>query len=174
MGCWVLQYIVIPLVSALIGGGLTLVGVRATIKHGDKIRNDDHERETKVQAKPILINYPPEQASVTHSTTFSFSAPVNSIKTHSLRALVKNTDNGILFLDSFESEDKQYLPQCNSAVDKNEAFIIVLHVPKGETLTKWRIHCHDIYGTKYYYDAEYGQDNDKQQRILIGNIQAEE
>lgn len=55
MGCWVLQYIVIPLVSALIGGGLTLVGVRATIKHGDKIRNDDHEWEMKIHAKPILI-----------------------------------------------------------------------------------------------------------------------
>ena len=160
----------INLASAVIGGLIALGGVIITLRTEATAR----KQERIDNAKPIMINYPsraiPDQAHVPH---YHFWAS-DDTELKKLYGAFKNTDNGIMFLDSFESESKQYLPQRNSAVDKNEAFIIVLHAPKGETLTKWRIHCHDIYGTKYYYDAEYGQDNDKQQRILIGNIQAEE
>lgn len=155
MGCWVLRDIVIPLVSALIGGGLTLVGVRATIKHGDKTRNDDHEREMKMQAKPILVNFPPEQDPIAHATTFSFSAPGDSTKTHSMRAIVKNTDNGIAFLDKITSHNATYYPGKNCTMDKGTvAFLEFFPADRKEDLQDITLHLHDLYGNSYRYGLE--------------------
>ena len=158
MGCWVLRDIVIPLVSALIGGGLTLFGVWATIKHGDKIRIDDHEREMKIQAKPILINFPPEQDPIAHATTFSFSAPGDSVKAHSIRAIVKNTDNGIAFLDNITTHNVIYYPGNNSTVDKGTvAFLEFFPADKKEGMQDIKLHLHDLYGNPYCYDLNYIQ-----------------
>ena len=154
MGCWVLRDIVIPLATALIGGGLTLLGVLVTIKHGDKVRMDDNKREAIIQAKPILINFPPEQDPIAHATTFSFSAPGDSVKAHSCRAIVKNTDNGIAFLDSITSHNAIYYPEKNnSTMDKGTvAFLEFFPADQKEDLQDIKLHLHDLYGNPYCYD----------------------
>lgn len=154
-------------ISAFIGGLIALVGVVITLRHEAEVQ----KKERIDRAKPIMINYParavPERGRVPH---YHFRAS-EDISPSELYGVFKNTDNAVLFLDSIETETKQYFPQRNSAVDKNAAFIIALHIVEGETLKQCRIHCHDIFGHKYFYEAEYDYDNDREKRILVGNIQ---
>ena len=155
-------------ISAFVGGLIALVGVVITLRHEGK-----SQKEERIdRAKPIMINYPakavPDRAHVPH---YHFRASEGTVPSEKY-GVFKNTDNGILFLECIRTETKEYFPQRNSAVAKNEAFIVILHLAEGETLTECRIYCHDIFGNKYYYDAQYDYDSDKERRILIGNIQA--
>ena len=155
-------------ISAFIGGLIALVGVIITLRHEIKVQKE----ERVDRAKPIMINYPlraiPDRAHVPH---YDFRTSEET-KAPAIYGSFKNTDNGLLFLDCIETDTKKYYPQRNSAVDKNTAFIVSIEVTEGETLTQFRICCHDIFGHKYFYEAEYTCDNDKANRILIGNIQS--
>ena len=48
--------IIIPLLAAFIGGGMTLFGVKQTIRHENELRQEDYRRSQKQNAKPLLIN----------------------------------------------------------------------------------------------------------------------
>ena len=155
------------LIAALIGVFGALAGVITTAV----IENKRRRKELVDKAKPIIINCPINAIKDrVHVPRYAF---LNSDDkgVDSFYGFYKNTDNGIVFLDSIETETKKYLPQRNSAVDKNSTFIIELSIVEGETLKKCRIHCHDIFGNKYYYDAEYVYDHGIK-HLLIGNLQS--
>lgn len=154
-------------ISAFVGGLIALVGVVITLQHEAKVQKE----ERIYRAKPIMINYPiraiPDRAHIPH---YHFKTDEGkSLK--EMYGFFKNTDNALLFLDYIETETKKYLPQRNSAVDKNTVFIIALHIAQGETLKQCRIYCHDIFSNKYSYEAEFDLENEDLKRILIGNIQ---
>lgn len=155
------------LIAALIGVFGALAGVITTAV----IENKRRRKELVDKAKPIIINCPintiPDRAHIPH---YVFRNSDNK-GVGRYYGIYKSTDNGIVFLDSIETETKNYLPQRNSAVDKNSTFIVELNIVEGETLKKCRIHCHDIFGNRYYYDADYVYDNGMRQ-LLIGNIQS--
>lgn len=166
MKSWVYQNSAV-LIAALIGVFGALAGVIITAY----IENGRRRKELLDKAKPIIINHPinavPDRAHIPHYV-FRNSTDKDEDEFY---GLFKSTDNGIVFLDSIETETRQYLPQRNSAVDKNTVFIIALHIVQGETLKQCRICCHDIFGNKYYYDAEFTYENGIKQ-LLIGNIQS--
>lgn len=136
------------LIAALIGVFGALLGVLITLLVESNLRR----KELKDKAKPIVINY------IHNDTTKKLSGFVfksDSSDSNSIIGCFKNTDNGVLFLDYVETETKRYYYSNNSAVDKNTVFLIELKGTSGENLKKCFIHCHDIYGTPYKYNAKF-------------------
>ena len=161
--------VIMPLASAGIGGLLALVGVRITLKHEKKERKE----EQIDKAKPIVINY--MQLATDKSCSYPKYVFSNDEKAvdKGITGIFKNTDNGILFFDYIETETKKYYPQHSSAVDKNTVFYVNIKIVNGETLKKCVFHCHDIFGTKYYYEVSFCFELGRQSELLIGNIHKE-
>ena len=158
--------IIIPLSSAVIGGILALIGVFITLSHERKER----KKEQKDKVKPIIINYMANTARKdTQALKFLFEADEKP-RSRDIIGVFKNTDNGILFIDYIETETKKYYTEHSSVVDKNTVFYIYLSITNGETLKKCIIHCHDIFGTKYYYEGRFNFSDNRQSEIMIGNI----
>ena len=158
--------IVVPLLSAVIGGALTLLGVIKTLKNENKIIREERNEKSK----PVLINYmcSLEKQKNIPKYVFVSDGPETEI---SIKGIFKNTDCGIAFIDKIVTENKTYFPKETSTVDKNTTFIIELHNLDGESLKSCRIFCHDILGNGYYYDAKFVLDNKWGSEIEIGNIQ---
>jgi len=164
--CFWVSDVVVPLLSSVIGGVLTLLGVKITLKN----EKQAIEQERREKVKPILINY-----------TCAFNGEENVLPKYrftsdgedgetSIKGLFKNTDCGIAFIDKIVTEKKIYFSTSNSVVDKNTAFVIELHNLANETLKFCQIFCHDILGNEYYYDAKFTIDINKKSKIEIGNI----
>lgn len=164
---WII-YVLIPLISAIIGGGLTLAGVVVTINWETKQK----KQEEIEKVKPIIINY--DYAAIESNERFpifNFYAVDDSVKTeHVFDCLFKNTDNGILFFDYIESERKKYLTFDGAAVDKNTVFCVIIRNIIGESLKGFKIYCHDILGNEYYYEAKYNPKHRSNGDLIIGTI----
>ena len=164
--CFWISDVVVPLLSSFIGGALTLLGVKITLKN----ENQAIKQERMEKVKPILINYTcafdgEEDILPKYRFTSDGEDVGNPIK-----GVFKNTDCGIAFIDKIVNEKTIYLPKSNSAVDKNTAFVIELHNLANETLRFCQIFCHDILGNEYYYDAKFMFGFNKKSKIEIGNI----
>ena len=158
--------VVMPSLSAIIGGMLALFGVWITLRHEKKER----KLEQIDKAKPIIINYMVHAIeNKLHIPKYLFSSCEESVGKE-ITGVFKNTDNGILLFDCIETETKKYYPQHSSAVDKNTVFYVLLDITKGETLKKCIFHCHDIFGTQYTYEAVFCFESGRQSEIIIGNI----
>lgn len=164
---WI-TYILIPLISALIGGGLTLAGVIVTIKWEAK-----HKKKEEIEkVKPIVINATspmiPKDSKI---FCYTFESQ-GDLQKHEVFAVFKNTDNGILFFDLIKTANKEYYPIDGATVDKNTFFYISLKSIVGDTMEKCDIYCHDIYGNKYVYNGYFNFDSDKTRYsdIIIGEI----
>jgi hypothetical protein len=161
--------VIMPLSSAFIGGLLALIGVGITLNHEKKER----KKEQLDKAKPIIINY------MLHAVDKNQPIPkyiFSNQKTEggkNITGIFKNTDNGILFFDYIETETKIYHPKHSSAVDKNTVFYVIIDIVSGETLKKCIFHCHDIFGTKYCYEASFCFESGRQSELMVGNIQTE-
>ena len=118
---WI-TYVLIPLVSALIGGGLTLAGVIVTIKWESKLK----KQEEIDRVKPIIISVE-EQSLSKHERVYDCVFYSNGDSNETLNGVFKNTDNGILFIDMLESTSKTYRPLRVITVDKNTYFRIILN-----------------------------------------------
>lgn len=87
-----------------------------------------------------------------------------------LKILLKNTDNGIAFIDKIQTENKAYFPQKNATIDKNTLFVIELGIVQGENLKEIELHCHDIYGKRYYYDIIFDNNRKQESNFILGDI----
>ena len=173
---WVTD-IIVPLLAALIGGGMTLIGVIITIRHDNKNREEDRKRELIQRAKPILINYAGHRGAETTVLYFSESGKEEGGKT--IFGSFKNTDNGILTVDKIvaASGNLTYLPVAYSTVDKNTAFIIGITLANyKETFDGWTMYVHDIYDNPYCYRMKFNEKrtSDASYILLSGTIYSPE
>ncbi len=157
----------VPLISAFIGGIFALFSVVATLRHEKK----ELKLERIEKAKPIVINYMPNAIENKNTTPrYTFVSDGEDIG-EQIIGIFKNTDNGLLFLDKISTEVKTYYPKNNNfVVDKNTAFVVILSNLSKENLKSCKIYCHDIFGTQYYYDAEFCFNGSSASEIIIGNI----
>ena len=101
--------------TAIIGGGLTLIGVAWTIKKN----NDDRKLDQKASVKPLL--YP-----ISHMSDYNYKEAVelyfyksaNNEKELFL-GIIKNTDNGILIVKEALINDERYVMDFPVVLDKN-------------------------------------------------------
>ena len=162
-----LSDIIMPLLSAGIGGLVTWLGVKTTLKN----ENQAIKEERIEKSKPILINHTCAfDGEEDVMPKYTFASDGNESKA-CIRGIFKNTDCGIAFIDKITTEKNTYLPQGNSTVDKNTPFVIELNNLSNETLKFCRIFCHDILGNSYCYDGKFVFDANRKSKIEIGNIQ---
>ena len=101
--------------TAIIGGGLTLIGVAWTIKKN----NDDRKHDQQASVKPLL--YP-----IAHMSEYNYKEAVelcfyklsNDGKELFL-GVIKNTDNGILIVKEALINNERYMMDFPVVLDKN-------------------------------------------------------
>lgn len=138
--------IVVPLVSALIGGGLTLVGVIFTIRSQNK---KDYIAK-KASARPWIFSctkYLPGDSKI-----YSMYPDMGFSPNMFISGIIKNTDNGILILNYVQSETTKYTPNDDNVVEKNSSIQLVIYLKNQvETLKDLHLYIKDIYGNQYRY-----------------------
>ena len=145
--------IVIPLVSAAIGGGLTLLGVWFTLRNQTK----KEERQRRLNVKPILLSYDKRRGLCNESLQvyrMEIGGTLTAADDPFATVYIKNTDNGVACLNRIETENNQYFPSCGNIVEKNELVqvVVVLANDCTETLKKPCLIVDDIYGNSYKYE----------------------
>lgn len=141
--------IVIPLVSSLISGILTVIGVGLTIKH----ENKKDKRILKLSNKPIFYRIDPMQeydykSAVDYQFNFNCS---NRIK--EIYGIFKNTDNALLLLNYISVNGKKYFPNFGDVIDKNVIFNICVNCEENINSETEVIMCiRDVLNNEYRYN----------------------
>ncbi len=140
--------IFIPLLSAFIGGFITLAGVWLTI-HRDKKRDEDNKKQS---VKPWIYSLDPfEDYDHTNVSKYIMATSSDLNNTHLFQIIIKNTDNAICVLDEFVTEKKRYIPIRGKVVDKDRVIYLNIQIEEGETLKDMYLYVKDIYGNRYKY-----------------------
>ena len=144
----VITDIVVPVCSALLGGGLTLLGVYLTIRKQDK---KDSEAK-KLSVRPWIFSCESEYSPSGHAECIMVSDADSS--SARIAGNIKNTDNGILILDYVKSENVIYKPNnSNFVVEKNKKIELLVFLKDGvETLKDLYLYIKDVYGNQYRYE----------------------
>ena len=118
------------LISALISVFGALLGVIIMLI----VEGHRRKTEEKAKAKPIVINY-----SLGHVMKKEEGFPNYIFESEgdceaTITGVFKNTDNGILFIDFIDTENKRYCSKHPVVVDKNTIFHITLSGVNGDSL----------------------------------------
>lgn len=155
---WWLTDIVIPIICALIGGGLTMMGVRQSLK----AQKDENERMRIEEAKPYLFAEHPMRAPAWDNIPQLTLEPTTEGNRcdYPMQCYVKNSDNGIAVVKKVTTNNNIYIPTVGNIIDKScVTGLNILLVDKTETMCGWKLFVEDIYGNEYCY-----------QLILDGNM----
>jgi hypothetical protein len=155
----ILQYIVMPIISAIIGGLLTFLGVRYTIKH-EQIKNDKNE---KLLNKPYLKVSYQKGAENVYSDYITDTFDQNKIdfdKTKHFYAYqinticLMNSSNGDCILKGFIIDDKEY-SLGEVLILKNETINLFTtrstYINTEKQIENIYIRATDVLGNIYYY-----------------------
>lgn len=129
---WIID-ILVPLVCAIIGGIITLLGVKWTIKYETK---KDFEKR-KLELKPVFYRIDPfQQYDENNVSDMFFEATKATGKARKeIWGIFKNTDQSLIKLDSIISENRRYYPLNGYVIDKNMTFqlrIFFESIPKDK------------------------------------------
>ena len=146
--CW-LTDVIIPIICALVGGGLTMWGVQRTLK-AQRIESD---RIRIQEAKPYLFAKHPMRAPAWDSIP---QLPLKSAEGDSgdygLQCYVKNSENGIAVVKKVTTDNHTYIPTEGNLIDKDcVTGLNIFLVDKTETMHGWKLFVEDIYGNEYCY-----------------------
>ena len=145
--------IVVPVCSALLGGGLTLLGVWLTIKD----QNKKEETARKAAARPWIFSC--EEYIPQDKKTYFMVPDSDYSQDMFISGIIKNTDNGILILDCVESEAVRYTSAGDNVVDKNSAVeLVILLKNHVEPLKGFHLYIKDVYGNRYSYEMPLNGD----------------
>lgn len=151
----ILVDIVVPLLSALIGGLLTMLGVVYTIKN----ERNKSEEQTIQDAKPWLFSLVPlDEYDYKKASTIILRGSEPLDENMKLQFIIKNTDNGVGIIEKFETENNVYFPCVGRILDKNSISHVDAVVNKWETLKDMFLYVKDIYGNRYKYKVLFDEE----------------
>ena len=142
----------IPIISALIGGLSTFLGVWLTIKHESKKYRDNIIQSVK----PWIFSYD-DTINASNHTSINLSkngknGDVN--KKNSVLLKIKNTDNGIALVDKVVSSKKnEYLPYFGCVIGKNELVYIYIEIEDNDD--DLMLYINDVHNNTYTYKILY-------------------
>ena len=149
-------YIIVPILAAIISGGLTVWGVILTIKEDNKIRKED----IRIQNEPLFYILDPNQDyDSTNIKEFDFKAIEEA--TGYIQILIKNTDKTPFVLEYVSINNKVYLPQNGTVVDKNDIFYLNVHTNDNlmaNKVNKAYIAIKDVLNIEYKYKLIYSKE----------------
>lgn len=145
--CDEIKEIVIPIVSALYGGLLTLVGVAWTIKQNDS----DRKNEKRLSVKPLI--YP-----LSCRSDYDYENAVNlefikddKSKIQSIIGVIENSDNGILIIESAIINGEEYKLFNKAVIAKNKAAHVLVYTDKEIQIETLYIIGKDVFGNTIKY-----------------------
>lgn len=152
--------------AALISACIGVIGALVVNIIMQAVQSRKRKQEVIDKAKPIVINCAYSQINKSGVMYYHFVAEGQRID--NIVGVFKNTGNGILFIDYIDTGYGKYYPVQNSTVDKDTEFCIVVEMVNKQTLDeKLVIYCHDIFGTKYYFDAHFDFEIGSNSQIVI-------
>ncbi len=153
-----LTLVIIPLVSSVIGGGLTVWGVILTIKEDSRIRKED----IRIQNEPLFYILDPNQDyDNTNIKEYDFKS-IEEAKGY-IQILFKNTDKTPFVLEYININGKTYLPQNGTVVDKNDIFFVNVHTNDNLMSNKNNnayMAIKDVLNIEYKYKLIYSKEKD--------------
>lgn len=146
----ILVDIIVPLLAALIGGGITMGGVAHTIKHEHK----NTLEQTRKAAKPWIFSLDMHEhfdKKNTGTIRLEGNSPLGGNAT--IEFILRNTDNGIGIIKKFVTKNNEYLPIIGRILDKNSTNTVIVNLNKEENLEDMLFIISDVYGNEYKYQA---------------------
>lgn len=160
----ILENIIIPTVSAIIGGLCTFLGVLITILHEKK-----KEKEERLLAnKPLFYRLDLRQE-YEYKSAVDFCLGVGNFddKEGQIFGVIKNTDNAVLIIDGVSVNGKLYKSLYGDVVDKNQIFNLYINVSEKINKEDEIIFVvKDIMENKYEYRVETGYKDEKYSEII--------
>lgn len=145
--CDEIKEIVIPIVSALYGGILTLVGVAWTIKQN----NIDRKNEKRLSVKPLI--YPLSCLSdydYKNAVDLDFIKDDNT-KVKNIIGVIENSDNGILIIESAIVNGEEYKLFNKAVIAKNKAAHVLVYAEKEIDIETIYVIGKDVLGNTIKY-----------------------
>ena len=160
-----LKDIIIPIVSAIIGGLFTFLGVFITIKHEKK----KEKEEERLANKPLFYRLDLRQE-YDYNKAVDFCLGVGNFddKAGQIFGVIKNTDNAILIIEGVSVNNKLYKSLYGNVIDKNQIVNVYVNVSKKLDESDEIIFIiKDIMENEYKYKVEV-QYKDSEYSEMIG------
>ena len=144
--------ILIPLISSLMGGGLTLIGVVMTINHTNKIRKDDYKENFKpvIRIRNSYDNYD------THSKVVAS----NKTDGKQVYGIFTNTDKANFEVEGLYVNSSFYEADINRYIRKSEDFQLLFHIKIEKPIYQIILKILDDYNNQYFYSLKYNINTD--------------
>lgn len=155
----IITNIVIPIISSIISGGLTLIGVLITIKSENRKRKE----EIRIANKPLFYILDPKQEYDYQSTVSFYFNSENETKESNnyIYGIIKNTDKAILIFDCIQIGDKKYYSLNGNVVDKNVIFNLYINTTEKTNNETIIFIIKDSLNNQYKYELTYSEENSK-------------
>ena len=162
-GIWV--DIIVPIISAFVGGLITMLGVIITIFS----RNRKDKKNALVAVKPWIYSLDRAESGTIIVDSYIYIASEENFRDNaSFIITIKNTDNGIGIVESFQTKNKIYYPMVGRILEKNKTTNLAIYLDEGTILEEMYLVITDIYDNKYKYKVI--QTNNKKQGYRIREI----
>ena len=160
----IIKDIIIPIVSAVIGGLCTFLGVFLTILHEKK----KEKEERLLSNKPLFYRLDLRQEyEAKSSVDFCLGVGNFDDKEGQIFGVIKNTDNAVLIIDNVSVNDKIYKSLYGDVVDKNQIFNLYINVSEKINKDDEIIFTvKDIMNNKYKYRIETKNEDEKYSEII--------
>lgn len=152
--------IVIPLLSALIGGGVTFWGIKKTIRHEQTCRKEDEKR----YYKPFFIALNKYDDKVKGKIT-KIDFENNETNLCLINGYVQNFDFSHFCIEKIVVNDISYYPVTNAVIEKNAIVQVNVFGDKKDIQTA-ELYIHDILGNQYLYELEFEENTEPQIKII--------
>lgn len=132
---------ILSLVSAIIGGIFTLLGVYITFRYQAK----EDSKSRKEAVKPWLFSYDMRQdfdCNDAKNFRMEIEGRYSPVLDNYILGIIKNSDNSLMVLESVKSEHNFYYPSCGNLVEKGAVInlIVRLATDKTETLKDMKLY----------------------------------
>jgi hypothetical protein len=148
--CDILYNVIVPLICAIIGGGMTLWGVLITIRREKKAA---HEQKVE-EYKPFLFSLN-ENAKVNldEMVFFTFGRGIESDAPAfiSVEGRIKNIGQKACILDRIETSNCTYIPFDGNILDSGRVCQLLIYA-ETDLEAKWTLFVRDILGNEYNYE----------------------
>lgn len=141
-----LKNVVIPIVSAVYGGIITLVGVAWTIRKADNDRKSDERKSIC----PIIYPYNRNNI-VDYKQLGDMMFEDEDTDNYHYLGVIKNTDNGIFIIRELIVDDNIFKVKYGDVLDKNKFSQIILKTDKGLSYNNVILSGTDIKGNVIQY-----------------------
>lgn len=153
----------ITLLSAMLGGGLTVFGVAWTIKRQDDIRIEEERNKYRPFIYPVNSN---NDFDFKQLGTIQFVDVEGKKGQSKYIGMIKNTDNGVLILKELIVDGKQFNIRYGDVLDKNNFAQIFLLAENNLEFNKIELVGTDIRGHMVKFGIELNEDKKDIARII--------